>query len=163
MIKLGNRGVTIVELLIYLGLSTIMLVVLAELFGAILDESTKTQNYSAVQTDGRYILGRLKTQLNNADSVSVPANLGDTSSSLELVIGGQTHRYYVSNEKLYLNNGSGDYLVSHLDSRITNATFTKTGNSSGKPVILIEFTSSIGVSGTAGYESQTFKGGGGLR
>jgi hypothetical protein len=161
--KLNNKGVTIVELLIYLGLSTIMLVVLSELFVSILDESVKTQNYSAVQTDGRYILGRLKTQLNNATAVVTPANLGETSYELVLIISGATHRYYIINTKLYLSDGTGDYLISHLDTRITGVVFTRTGNIGGKPVILIEFVSSTGASGTIGYESQTFKGAGGLR
>lgn len=161
--RLTNKGVTIVELLIYLGLSTIMLVVLSELFVGILNESVKTQNYSAVQTDGRYILGRLKTQLNNASSVTSPVNLGDISTELVIVVAGVIQRYYVNAEKLYLNDGTGDYLMSHLDTRITNATFTRTGNVGGKPVILIVFTSSTGVLGTAQYESEAFKGAGGLR
>ncbi len=159
----GNKGVTIVELLIYLGLSTIMLVVLSELFVSILDESVKTQNYSAVQTDGRYVLGRLKTTLNNADAVLTPSSLGESTDELELTVGGATHRYHTMNNKLYLSDGTGDYLVSHLDTRITDALFTRTGNADGKPVIVFEFTSSTGVQGTVGHESQTFKGAGGLR
>ena len=152
-----------VELMIYLGLSVVMLVVLGELFGAILIEGSKTQNYSAVQTDGRYIMGRLKTQLNNADSVSVPANLGESSGELMLAEGGTTYHYYVYNEQLYLNDGAFDYLVSDLNTRITDVLFTRTGNASGKPVVLIQFTSSTGSAGTMQYESQTFKGAGGLR
>ena len=163
MKSLGNKGVTIVELIIYLGLSTVMLVILSQLFGAILEESVKVQNYSAVQTDGRYTMGRLRTQLNNADSVSVPTNLGDSAGELVLAEGGETYHYYVYNEQLYLNDGVGDYLVSDLDTRITDVLFTRTGNIDGKPVILIQFTSSTGSAGTVQYESQTFKGAGGLR
>lgn len=163
MKSLGNKGVTIVELIIYLGLSTIMLVILSQLFVAILEESVKVQNYSSVQTDGRYVLGRLKMQLNNADSVSVPANLGDSSGELILAQSGITYHYYVTNQQLYLNDGTGDYLVSDPDTQITDVLFTRTGNADGKPVILIEFTSSNGASGTVQYESQAFKGAGGLR
>lgn len=163
MMRLNSKGVTIVELIIYLGLSTIMLVVLSELFVSILDESVETQNYSAVQTDGRYILGRLKTQLNNADAVVVPANLGETTDELVLTLAGTTHRYHGVDDKLYLSDGTGDYLVSHLDTSITGVFFTRTGNVSGKPVILIEFVSSSGSPGTAQFESQVFKGAGGLR
>lgn len=163
IIKLTNKGVTLVELLIYLGLSIVMLVVLSELFIGILNESVETQNYSATQTDGRYIMGRLRGAISNASLVSVPANLGDASDHLELVVDGVTQRYYISNDKLYLNDGTGDYLISHLDSSITGVSFTRTGNAGGKPVIDIEFTSSTGVSETAQYESQTFKGAGGLR
>ncbi len=163
MKSLGNKGVTIVELMIYLGLSTIMLLILSQLFVAILEESVKVQNYSAVQADGRYVLGRLKMQLNNADSVSVPASLGDSAGELVLTEGGVTYRYYVNSEHLYLSDGTGDYLVSDLDTRITDALFTRTGNADGKPVILIEFTSSSGVAGTVQHESQIYKGAGGLR
>ncbi len=160
---LGDRGFTLVELMIYLGLSAIMLVILSQLFGTILEESVKVQNYSAVQTDGRYILGRLKTQLNNADSVSVPAGLGDSAGELIMIVGGTSYHYYVSNGHLYLNDSTGDYLISDLSTRVTDVVFTRTGNTGGKPVILIQFTSSTGVEGTPQYESQTFKGAGGLR
>lgn len=158
-----NAGFTIVELVIYLGISVVMLTILGELFGSILNEGSKVQNYSAVQMDGKYILSRLKTHLNNADAVTVPANLGESSSELVLVEGGTTYHYYVINSHLYLNDGSGDYLISDPNTSISNVLFTKTGNPLGKAVILFEFTSSSGVAGTSQYESQTFKGAGGLR
>lgn len=162
---LTNKGVTLVELLIYLGLSMIILVVLSELFVAILNESVKTQNYSAVQTDGRYVLGRLKMELNKASSVTTPGGLGEVSTELSILVDGFTHHYFVTEEKLYLNISPdpANYLVSNLDSRITNVFFTRTGNVGGKSVILIEFTSTTGIEGTAQYESQIFKGAGGLR
>lgn len=163
MTRFSNKGVTLVELLLYLGLSVVMLAVLAQLFGAILNEGSKAQNYSAVQMDGRYILGRLKTQLNNADSVSTPAGLGESSQELVLLDGGVTYHYYVSDDKMYMNDGTGDYLISDLNTRVKDVLFTRTGNAGGKPVILIQFTSSSGVAGTAQYESQTYKGAGGLR
>lgn len=158
-----NKGVTLVELLIYLGLSSIMLVILGELFVSILNESVETQNYSAVQTDGRYITARLRYTINNADSITTPANLGDTSGELTTVNGGSQFHYYVNGDKLYLNDGTGDYLISNLDTKITELGFSRQGNIGGKPVISVLFTASSGVSGTAQYETQTFGGAGGLR
>jgi len=152
-----------VELLIYLGLATIMLIVLSELFVSILNESAETQNYSAVQTDGRYITARLRYSINNADSITTPANLGGTSNELTIVTGGNQFHYYVNGDKLYLNDGTGDYLMSNLDTKITELKFSRQGNVAGKPVISISFTASSGISNTAQYESQTFVGAGGLR
>ncbi|MFA5776466.1 MAG: hypothetical protein WC988_02845 [Patescibacteria group bacterium] len=163
MTTLNKKGVTLVELLIYLGLATIMLVILSELFVSILNESVETQNYSMVQTDGRYITARLRYTVNNADSITTPANLGDTSSELTTVNGGSQFHYYVNGEKLYLNDGTGDYLMSNLDTKITDLVFSRQGNVAGKPVVSISFTASSGVSNTAQYESQNFVGAGGLR
>ena len=164
--KINNSGVTIVELLVYLGLSTIILLILSELFVNILDESVETQNYSTVQTDGRYIMARLRYQINNADSVTFPLSLGSSQNELIVVNSGNLYHYYVADEKFYMSD-DGDvsqYLISNLDNRITDVSFTRTGNSDNlRPVILIDFTVSTGVEGTAEYESQTFIGAGGLR
>lgn len=160
---LNKKGVTLVELLIYLGLASIMLVVLSELFVSILNESVETQNYSAVQTDGRYILARLRYSINNADSITIPANLGDSSGELTTIVGSNQFHYYVNSDKLYLNDGTGDYLMSSLDTKITDLVFSRQGNVGGKPVISIVFTASSGETGTAQHETQTFVGAGGLR
>jgi Tfp pilus assembly protein FimT len=165
-VKVNNKGVTLVELLIYLGLATVMLVVLSELFVGILNESVETQNYSAVQSDGRYIMARLRYTINNADSITLPAALGDTFDELTAVAGSNQYHYYVSddaNKSLYLNDGTGDYLMSNLSTKVTELVFIRQGNVSGKAVISFSFTLSSGVSGTAQYESQTFVGAGGLR
>jgi hypothetical protein len=163
MIVLNKKGVTLVELLIYLGLSSMMLVILGELFVSILNESMETQNYSAVQTDGRYVTARLRYVVNNADSIATPANLGDISNELVAIYGANQYHYYINGDKLYLNDGSGDYLVSNLDSKITDLVFSRQGNAGGKPVILVSFKASSGIEGTAQQESQTFVGAGGLR
>jgi hypothetical protein len=163
MTVLNKKGVTLVELLIYLGLSSMMLVILGELFVSILNESMETQNYSAVQTDGRYVTARLRYVVNNADSIATPANLGDTSNELVAVNGANQYHYYLNGDKLYLNDGSGDYLVSNLDSKITDLEFSRQGNAGGKPVITVSFKASSGIEGTAQHESQTFVGAGGLR
>ena len=160
---MNNKGVTLVELLIYLGLSMMMLLVLSELFVSILDESVETQNYSIVQTDGRYIMTRLRYQINNADSVLLPANLGDSSDELRLSVGGVEQRYYTVDDQLFLNDGSGEYLMSHPDSKVTDIVFVRHGNIGGKAIIDISFKVSTGVAGTAQYETQIFKGTGGLR
>lgn len=163
MKRLGRHGITLVELLIYLGISTIMLVVVSEFFVSILDESMEAQNYSSVQSDGIYVLNRFKNALNNADAVTIPTTLGSTSDELVLTVGGTTHRYHLSEGKILFNDGTGDYLVSNLDTQISSLSFTRTGNIGGKPVILIEFTSSSGVENTPQREETTFKGAGGLR
>lgn len=159
----NTKGVTLVELLIYLGLASVMLVVLSELFVSILNESVETQNYSAVQTDGRYISARLRYAINNADSITVPANFGDSSNELTLVTAGVQSHYYLSDFKWYVNDGAGSYLLSNLDTKITDVVFTRQGNVNGKPVIAFSFTVASGESTTQQYESQLFIGAGGLR
>lgn len=158
-----SKGTTIVELLIYLGLSTVLLLLLSQFFVSILDESMETQSYSAVQNDGRYIMARLKYEINNADTVTLPVNIGDSSDSLEISVGGVTTSYYANDGKFYYYNGTSEVLMSSLDSVISNVSFTKRGNVSGKNVIEMVYTVSSGIEGTAQYESQEYKGAGGLR
>lgn len=159
----NNKGITLVELLIYIGLSTIILVVLSELFMSVLDESIKNQSYSTVQHDGRYIMARLRYQVNNSDSISQPAALGVQDSELVATSAGRTYRFYAANNLFYLNDGTGDYLMSSLDSKITDVVFTRLGNSGGKDVIDISFRVTAGEPNTQLYESTLFRGAGGLR
>lgn len=163
-----KKGITIVEMLVYLGLSTILMLTLAELFAGVLEESTKTQNYSAVQTDGQYVMTRLRNHISAASQIMVPASLGDSSTELQILVDGITYRYYLANNpqgvsQLYMNDGAADYLVSSVDSSVTDVSFVRTGNANGSPVINIQFTSSSGVAGTVQHETQVYKGAGGLR
>ncbi|MBU0649605.1 prepilin-type N-terminal cleavage/methylation domain-containing protein, partial [Patescibacteria group bacterium] len=147
MTRLNRKGITLVELMIYLGLAGVMLVLLSELFISILDESVATQNYSAVQTDGRYIMARLRYEITIADAVLIPADLGSSSMELITLTGSDQHHYYLTEGRLYLNDGTGDYLVSQLDTIVSGLSFVRQGNVGGKPIISLQFTSSSGVAG----------------
>jgi len=135
-----QRGVTLVELLITMGLLSIFLVILTTIFTASVDVQSQTGSYSAVTTDGRFGLSRLEYDIRRASAITTPTSLGDTDSSLVLTIGGDTYTYSVAGGRLQLDiNGTADYLTGE-QSTISGLSFQKLGTSGGTESIRYSFT-----------------------
>ena len=147
--QLSQRGVTLVELLIVMGLLSILLVVLLTLFTATIDNQAQTEGYSATVSDGRFIMARLNYDLGRASGVMVPASLGASSSNLVLTIGGATYTYGLSGNDLQLTDASGTANLNGDGTKISNLTFQELGNSGGKPTVRYSFT----LTGTAVHAS----------
>ena len=100
-----QQGFTLVELLVYFGLFSILLVVINSLFITSLEQQTQDLARSALQQESEYILSKLKYDIYNADDVTFPANAGDQSQSLTLVKNGTTSTYALDNERLTKTSG----------------------------------------------------------
>ena len=140
-----------------------MLAVLGELFVGILKESVDVTSFSIVQSNGRFITNKIRYIVNNAQTVNTPASLGDSTNSLEAVVNGVQLRVYILDGILYLNDGSGDYAVNSVDTRVSNAAFSRYGNAGGKHVITASFTVASDTEGIEKVESSDFRIAGGLR
>ena len=130
MIK--NRGFTIVELIIYMGIMSVLLLVLTDLFISVLDIQSESEVTSAIQQDGRYILTRLNYDLTQVKTITTPT-LGTTTPNLIVTISGQTYSYQLTgpNLTLSINGAPGNQLNSYASS-ISGLTFTRLGNGIGK-------------------------------
>lgn len=95
-----QRGFTLVELLVYFGLFSILLVVINSMFITTLEQQTQDMARSVLQQESQYVLAKLKYDLYNADEVLVPADPGDVSQSLQFVADGVTQTYQLTNEHL---------------------------------------------------------------
>lgn len=151
-----NRGFTLVELIIYMGLLVIFLLVLSNIFASILDVRTESESISAVEQDGRFIMARLSYDINRATSVSTPASLGGSGSSLTLVIGAVNYTYALSGGNLVLTNDLGTNNLNSSESTISSLSFQKLGNSGGKETVKIQFTVNSVAQRDKGAETQTF-------
>ncbi|HLD25401.1 MAG TPA: prepilin-type N-terminal cleavage/methylation domain-containing protein [Patescibacteria group bacterium] len=103
------QGFTIIELLVYIALTSILISLMSQIFLATLGVRLESQSTTNVQQDGRYIMSRLSYDVRRATSIEVPLS-GQTSSSLSLRIfengAYQTYTYAVSNTDLMLSSGS---------------------------------------------------------
>lgn len=135
-----NNGFTLIELVIFMGLFSIMLLALTSMFTALTSAQLETQAYSAVQSDSQYIINRFHYDISRADSITTPASAGNTATSLVMVIGGQTYTYAVSNGVLQLTTPSGTSRVNNPRSAISNLQFQRIGNTSGRHSIRISAT-----------------------
>ena len=155
---LKNGGTTLIELIIYMGLLSIFLTVLTDVFSSIINVQLESKSVSSVEENGRYILSRLTYDIRRATSISAPAVIGTTSPNLTLVSGGSNYTYSTNGTVLNLTSPLGTNSISGIDTQISNLEFRRIGNSSGKNTLVISFviTSAIRKMGNS-PESKTIE------
>lgn len=155
----SKLGVSIIEVLIYMGMFSILIVMLSQVFAATFELRRESEAYSAVAQDSRYLLNRLHYDVKRASSITTPATLGSQSSSLTLVINSVSYTYSISDNNLFVN---GIQLNSY-DTAVSSISFLKLGNASGKHALRITYTIDGRVVKGSGVESKTVTTAVGLR
>lgn len=136
-----NTGFTLIELMIYFGLLSVLLLFVSQIFLTALETQSSTAARSTIQEDGRYVIAKLTYDINRATSITTPATpSGQLTNTLALVISGSTYTYSLSNNSLVVTGPSGtDYLTGY-DAAVANLQFQRLGNPNGKNTIQINFT-----------------------
>lgn len=152
--KFHNKGFSLIELLLFMGLFTIILGVLTNLFSVIIDTQAEIESTSAVENDSKYITTRLMYDIQRAQSISVPASLGAQTSTLSLIIDGNVVQYSVVDGNLMLTaNSQSDMLNTHV-TQVTNLSFQRFGNVGGKNAVQLRMTLEDRNETAAGTESK---------
>ena len=159
----SNKGFTLVELLIYMGLLTVMVLIFTEIFISITDTLLGSQNTSNVADDGRYIYSRFIYDVNRADSIASPSAFGSSSASMTLVINGVSNTYSATDGSLMVTNPSGSYKLNGHGSTVTDLLFTKVGTASAKDTVRMNFTINGLINSRGIVDSQVFQTTAGLR
>lgn len=148
-----GAGFTLIELIIYMGLITTLLVITSQIFFAVLDVQTESEANSAIEQDGRFILARLSYDFNESTLITTPLNLGDTSVTLSLDNG--TKIYENTNGNLLLNGSQ----LNSTGTTISNLLFTRLGNSGvgKKNTVRISFRLTSTVLRTKGPDIKDFQ------
>lgn len=165
-IKKGKqRGFTIVELLIYMGLLSILLGILTTIFVSTLNVQLESRSSSAVVQDGNYILAKLAVDIHKATSISVPNALGSTGDNFTIVIDGVNYNYSIDeDENLVLTNNLGENILNSFDSRIASFSAQRLGNvGKVEDNLNINFTITSRIHEQTGYETKNFQTNVGLR
>ncbi len=149
-----KKAFTLIELILFFGLFSIILGVLTNLFSVIVDTQTEVETTSAVENDSKFITSRLIYDIQRADSITMPAALGSQTSTLSLVIDGTTYTYAVSNGNLGLTVGSDTNMLNGSLTQLSNISFQKFGNIGGKHAIRLQFTIDSRNQTAAGQETK---------
>lgn len=161
IMKIRNiKGVSIVELIIYIGLLSIFMLVLVDVFVTILNAKLESESTSVLNQDIRYIYSKIAHDVANADSMSLPANLGDTGNTLRVIRGGVTHTYKrdlisgdliltASDEPLPMKLNGDDTTF------LTDPIFTRIGPPGEKPTVKVTFTIKSLIVVPSGDQTQT--------
>lgn len=154
--KLNKKGFTLLETLIYFALLSIILLVVVNLFFIISESSLESTSKSSVEIEGGYVLKRLAFDIRQAESISVPTNPGDSSSSLNLVINGSNYDYFLDNFVLNLDTGATTPVTSN-SVLVQGVEFTHIAESGGKPTIKVSFTLESAKPTKTGVETKNFE------
>ena len=159
-----NKGFTLVEFLIYIGIFSIFLLITLEMFSSIFDIQLESESTSSVSVDGKFILQRFTYDVNRATNISDPNLYGTSSASLTILVDGQNLIYRMDSGNLILENettGSTDQLNSS-ESSISDLTFVKL-DGGGKDTVQVTFTLTSKIKKTGGEEVEVFQTSAGLR
>ena len=148
-----SDGFTLVELIIYMGLLSVLIVVFTDIFTSIIDNQLRSTNTSNVADDARYIYTRFIYDVSRAQSVAQPSSFGSSSAAMTLVIGGQNYTYSLLNNNLIVTNPTGAYALNGYGSSVSGLLFTKVGTSSAKSTVRINFAVK-GIVTTRGISNQ---------
>ncbi len=163
----NNKGFTIVELMLYMGLLSIILGVLTNIFLSALDVQLESQANSAVEQDGSYVLSKLAYDIHRAQSVTIPTTLGGTSTiNFQIVVNGVNFTYSIdANNNLVLQEGLGaNNNLNGYDTSISNLSVTRLGNvGKVEDTLNVSFTITGKTRKNTGYETKNFQTNLGLR
>jgi type II secretory pathway pseudopilin PulG len=158
-----TEGFTLVEMLLYMGLLSMLLLIFTNIFTAILDTQLSSTATGSVAQDGRFIYSRFIYDINQATAVTTPANLGDTTNILVLQNNGITYQYQLINGNLEIDDGTTSAQLNSFDTSVSNLQFKKIGNVGGRPTVQLDFTITTKINGHGTAESKNFQTTAGLR
>lgn len=138
--QIKNKGFSMIELLVYMSLFSIVIVLLADMFASLLSVQLKTQSTSYVEQDGRYILTRLMRDVATAQSIATPSLGGQTTPTLTLTLPADTYTYALTTGNLTLTTGTGIDVLNGFDTTVSNLSFTKITNTGAKDTVRINYT-----------------------
>jgi type II secretory pathway component PulJ len=149
-----QKGFTLVELLIYMGLLTIMMVIMTRIFTSILDVQLESEATSFIEEDSRYLFSRLAYDIHRATDIISPANPGEQTSSLLLNMSGVSYVYAINDNTLQLSNDVGAHALHSFGTRVSNFIVKRLGNMNGKNSVQINFTITSTTQRVSGSDSK---------
>lgn len=132
MKRLNKKGFSLLELVLYMGLFSILVLLSTDFLvtnsSFILEQSTN----SSLDSDYNYITKRILYDLDRASTLITPASLGTPTTNLQLNINSTNYSYSVSGNNLTLNDSTGTYNLNSGDTTASSFSFTLLGTDSAK-------------------------------
>lgn len=145
-----------------MGIFVILLTVITTVFTQSIDVQLESQATSSVEQDGRYILAKLIYDINRASSITSPS-LGNTTTSLQIVVNGVTQTYQLSSGNLTITDSNGTNQLNGFDTTISNLSFQQLGNVGGQNSVRINFRASSITERNTGPEIRDYQTTAGIR
>lgn len=156
-----KSGFTLVEILMTLGIVSMLLITLTQVFGGIISLRLKSDITTTLAQDSRYLLSILEYDLASATNVTSPA-VSTSVSNLTLTSRNNTITYIFDGTTL-TRTVSGVSAPIITETLITDFTATRGLDNGGKPIISIIYTLTTPAISDAPAQSRTFTTSYGLR
>ncbi len=153
---ISQFGFTLVELLLYMGLLVVFISGLTTLFLTSLETQIETRAVTVVVQEGQYILQRLLYDVHRADAITSP-DVGSSSNSLSLSIGGVNYTYQLQGTTLQLTDSGGTEVLHRADLTVSDLSFTRVSDGSTFDTLRISFEASSGATEQRGSENRVFQ------
>ena len=136
--KKSIAGVTLIELLLYMGLVSIIMGVLYESFALVGERKIVEVVYDEIYVNAEYIHRDIQYTIKNATSVTAPA-VGASSATLSLNSG--TTMYSVDGSGILQKTDDGNTApLTTSDVFVESLTFTAVGPSGESPSVVVVYT-----------------------
>ncbi|MFA6307251.1 MAG: prepilin-type N-terminal cleavage/methylation domain-containing protein [Patescibacteria group bacterium] len=140
---LNKKGFTLVELIIYISLASLILLAITGFFQLHIASRVKNKTITEVEQQGVQILNLISQYVVNASAIDSPAT-GVSSSNLSLqmpTVASNPTIFSFSGGNLYITEGASSPVVLNSSSvEITNINFTNLSKSNTPGIIRVEFT-----------------------
>ena len=150
------NGTTMVELLLYMGIFSMLLIIFLQIFSMTLDSQTESKSTSSIAQDSKFIISRLSYDLSLAQTINSP-NLGSWGSTLQFTKNSVTYTYTLTNGNLTLTDNIETDRLNSLNTTVSNTSFKRLGNSNGKNNIQAQFTLTSIALCTSSPRTETFQ------
>ncbi len=164
-----TSGFTLIEMVLYMGLLSILIAIMSQMFIATLGVKIESEAGSSIQQDGNYIFSRIAYDIHRASRIIAP-ELGESGSiiSLGIIEGGveRIYQYVLENNTLTLADGVTTEPIHSADTNVSTFTVTRVGNSAtiinAKDTLHL-FITITSVNALTGAQQMTFQSTAGLR
>ncbi|OGK41989.1 hypothetical protein A2954_05250 [Candidatus Roizmanbacteria bacterium RIFCSPLOWO2_01_FULL_37_12] len=158
-----RKGYTLVELLIFMAMLSILLVIFTQIFSLIVDARLESESTSIVAQDGNYLLNRLMYDVARTNTINLPNAVGATDTTLDITIDGVNYVYALNGTNLQLTVNSSVYQLNSIGTTISDLTFKRIGNDDGKDTVQLGFTVTSKILEAGGSEFKSYQTTAGLR
>lgn len=138
-----KKGFTLMELLLYVGIASIMLFIISLLLSTLLQSRIKNQSIIEVEQQGQFVIQQITQALRNGKEVSNP-QFQEEDASLSLItysVDESPTLFYIDEGIIYIKEGS-DEAIPLTNSRIqaSNLSFSNLTHVDSPEFIRISFT-----------------------
>lgn len=160
----NQKGFTLTELMLYMGLLIILITILSRVFASILDVQLESKSTSSVELDSKFIIQKLIYDMNKMqtnppinDKIATPSAPGQSGSTLNFTVNSINYIYSLNSGNLQLVNDKGTNNLNSVDTAVSALQFTRIGSGTNLDTIRVNFTLTSKIKKNAGPETRSYQ------